>query len=159
VHEVGLDVSAESDPKLCRIAELVHFCLGVGYRRIGLAFCWELHREIDVLVPVLRRFLTVFPICCRVGAAPAPGSDRSPCNPVALARLLAAEGTELNVAAGLCLGSDILFAARSRAPVTTLFVKDRSLAHNPVGAIYTRYHLKDLTAERGGPRPAGSGRT
>lgn len=158
IREVGLDVSAEIDPKLCRIAELVHFGLGVGYRRIGLAFCWELHREIEVLVPVLRRFFDVVPVCCRIGAASAAGAERSVCHPVAVARLLAAAGTELNVAAGLCLGSDILFASRSRAPVTTLFVKDRSLAHNPVGAIYTRYHLMDLTAERGGPRPARSGR-
>jgi uncharacterized metal-binding protein len=63
---------------------------------------------------------------------------------VAQARLLAEARTELNVLAGLCLGCDLLFTRRSRAPVTTLFVKDRSLAHNPVGAIYTRYHLEGL---------------
>ena len=61
-----------------------------------------------------------------------------------MARILARAGTELNVAAGLCLGGDLVFAARSGAPVTTLFVKDRSLSHNPVAAIYTRYYLDDL---------------
>ena len=70
------------------------------------------------------------------------------CDPVAQARLLARANTELNVMAGLCLGCDVLFASRSEAPVTALFVKDRSLAHNPVGAIYTRYQLKDLNAGR-----------
>ena len=71
--------------------------------------------------------------------------------------MLAAARTELNVLVGLCLGSDLVFTERSRAPVTTLFVKDRSLAHNPVGAIYTRYHLESL--ETGAGRVRSRGRT
>ena len=37
---------------------------------------------------------------------------------------------------GLCVGHDSLFYQYSEARVTTLVVKDRVLAHNPVGAIY-----------------------
>jgi uncharacterized metal-binding protein len=144
VYETGRDVSAESDPKLCRIAELVHFAMGAGYRRIGLAFCWELYGEVETLVTVLDRFFTVVPVCCRIGAKGDGNGESAACNPVAQARLLRDARTDLNVIAGLCMGCDLLFTERSHAPVTTLFVKDRSLAHNPVGAIYTRYHLKDL---------------
>lgn len=143
IYEVGRDISAETDPKLCRIAELVHFVKGMGYRRVGLAFCRELSREVETLTAVLSRFFTVVPVGCRVGAEPGENG----CRPALQAATLNRAGTELNVIAGLCLGSDVIFTARSRAPVTTLFVKDRSLAHNPVGAIYTRYHLEELTEE------------
>ncbi|MEN8148926.1 MAG: DUF1847 domain-containing protein [Planctomycetota bacterium] len=148
VYDVGRDVSAESDPALCRIAELVHFCIGAGYERIGIAFCHELYHEAETLAAVLSRFFEVVPVCCRIGAN-GRASDDAACNPVAQARVLKDAGTDLNVIAGLCLGCDILFTERSHAPVTTLFVKDRSLAHNPVAAIYTRYHLEDL--EKGRP--------
>jgi uncharacterized metal-binding protein/predicted Fe-Mo cluster-binding NifX family protein len=137
LFEAARDVSEESDPRLCRIAELVHFGLEMDLRRIGLAFCREMFREIEVLVPLLTRFFDVVPVCCRVGASEA-------CNPALQASVLEHANTDLNVIAGLCLGSDLIFTLRSHAPVTTLFVRDRTLAHNPVGAIYTRYHLDQM---------------
>ncbi|MBD3161170.1 MAG: DUF1847 domain-containing protein, partial [Candidatus Latescibacteria bacterium] len=139
----------------------VHFALGMGYQKIGLAFCWELFRETEILTPVLARFFTVFPVCCRIGSAEEPGPDRtaggngSVCNPVAQAAVLEKAKTELNVLVGACMGSDLLFTAHSHAPVTTLFVKDRTLAHNPVGAIYTRYHLEALRRSGSSPIPEG----
>nr|WP_279383610.1 hypothetical protein [Methanobacterium formicicum] len=42
------------------------------------------------------------------------------------------------------MGHDILFTQNSQAPVTTLVVKDRVLAHNPLGAIYSRYYQNKL---------------
>ena len=48
--------------------------------------------------------------------------------------------TDLNVVVGLCIGHDILFTKYSRAPVTTLIVKDRYTGHNPLAAIYSSYH-------------------
>jgi uncharacterized metal-binding protein len=159
IAEVGRDVAAESDPKLCRIAELTHFALGMGYRRVGVAFCWELFRETDILVPVLARFFDVVPVCCRVGTTPEPDPSRLEpvrCNPALQAWILERAGTELNVLVGPCMGCDLIFSAHSHAPVTTLFVKDRTLAHNPVGAIYTQYHLDALREGRApaGPAPA-----
>ena len=47
------------------------------------------------------------------------------------------EKTDLNVINGLCVGHDTLFMKYSEAPVTYLVVKDRVLAHNPVGALNT----------------------
>ena len=54
------------------------------------------------------------------------------------------ETTDLNIILGLCIGHDILFTQHSEAPVTTIVVKDRVLAHNPVGAIYSNYYLRNV---------------
>jgi len=61
------------------------------------------------------------------------------CNPAGQARLLNDAKTQLNVLCGLCVGHDAIFSKVSEAPVTTLIAKDRVLAYNPAGAIYSRY--------------------
>ena len=33
---------------------------------------------------------------------------------------------------------------KAEAPVTTIFVKDKSLANNPIGAVYSHYYLTDI---------------
>jgi len=48
---------------------------------------------------------------------------------------------------GLCVGHDILFQKYSKAPTTTLIVKDRVLAHNPAGAVYSKYYRRKLLGE------------
>ena len=58
------------------------------------------------------------------------------CNPIAQAEFLNKAKTDFNVVIGLCVGHDSLFIKYSKAPVTVLAVKDRVLAHNPLGAIY-----------------------
>ena len=65
-----------------------------------------------------------------------PGQHESMCNPIAQARLLNEQGTQFNIALGLCVGHDSLFYKYSDALVTTLIAKDRVLAHNPAGALY-----------------------
>jgi uncharacterized metal-binding protein len=62
------------------------------------------------------------------------------CNPLLQAELLNRAGTDFNVLVGLCIGHDMLFTSNSKAPVTTLIVKDRLSGHNPVVSLYTRYH-------------------
>jgi uncharacterized metal-binding protein len=47
----------------------------------------------------------------------------------------------LNILLGLCVGDDTLFIKHSKAPVTVLAVKDRVLAHNPLGALYTARNM------------------
>ena len=69
------------------------------------------------------------------------------CNPIGQATLLNDAGTELNIACGLCVGHDALFSMTSDAPVTTLIVKDRVLAHNPIGAIYCQYIRRTMLPE------------
>ena len=52
--------------------------------------------------------------------------------------------TDLNVIVGLCVGMDCVFTRASLAPVTTIFVKDKSLANNPIGAVYSHYYLTEI---------------
>ncbi|MBQ1460451.1 MAG: DUF1847 domain-containing protein, partial [Selenomonas sp.] len=66
------------------------------------------------------------------------------CNPKMQAEILAGKGTELFISCGLCVGHDTLFNSACPGPVTTLVVKDRLLAHNPLGAIYSRYWKRKL---------------
>jgi uncharacterized metal-binding protein len=66
------------------------------------------------------------------------------CNPIGQANVLNKENCDINIIVGLCIGHDILFTGNSKAPVTTLAVKDRVLAHNPLGAIYSNYYLENI---------------
>ena len=47
------------------------------------------------------------------------------------------EKTDFNMLLGLCVGHDSLFLKYAQAYSTVLVAKDRVLAHNPVGALYT----------------------
>ena len=60
------------------------------------------------------------------------------------AGFLAENGVELFISCGLCVGHDAIFNGNCPGPVTTLVVKDRLLAHNPLGAIYSRYWKRKL---------------
>lgn len=155
--ETAYDIAQERERQLCRIAEMVYFCLDMDYRRIGIAFCAELQEPARILSGVLRRFFEVIPVCCKIGGAGKNGDTRM-CNPLAQAEVLNRRRTDINLIVGLCVGSDSVFAKASDAPVSTLFVKDRSLANNPIGALYSDYYLResvspattrDLTADRG----------
>jgi uncharacterized metal-binding protein len=53
------------------------------------------------------------------------------CNPAGQAKFLAENNTELNISFGLCMGHDLIFNQKSKAPVTTLVVKDREHKNNP----------------------------
>ncbi len=148
VLESAWDVALEEERSLCRLAELVYFALEMGYRRLGVAFCEDLRQPAEILVGVLRRFFEVVPVSCRV-KRPDAESERldvphGGCDPGVAAALLNARATDLNVLVGFCVGSDCLFNQLSRAPVTTLFVKDKSLANNPIGAVYSHYYLRDI---------------
>ena len=168
VLEAAADVSFEHDRQLCRLSELVYFCLEMEYKKVGLAFCIDLLEPTQILAGVLRRFTEVVSVCCKVGGAetadpgelePERGRGRRPavdCNPLAQAQVLNEAGTDLNVLVGLCVGVDTVFTSASRAPVTALFVKDRSLANNPIGAVYSEYYLQECAAPDRERQPGGS---
>jgi uncharacterized metal-binding protein len=156
VLEAAADISLEPERRLCRLAELVYFCLEMDYRRIGVAFCVDLREAAGILAGVLGRFFEVTAVCCKIGGIPRKRGTADPvagpmagavhalaCNPLGQADALNRNETDLNVAVGLCVGADFLFAEASRAPVTTLFVKDKSLANNPIGAVHSEYHLRE----------------
>jgi uncharacterized metal-binding protein len=162
--DVATDIAWETERRLCRVAEFVHFCHGMGYEHVGVAFCVELFRETQILTHLLRRFLRVTPVCCKIGgrlvAEPecASPEGRVACNPLGQAAELNRRGVDISAIVGLCMGCDVLLARHSLAPVTTLFVKDRSLANNPVGALYSHYYLSELV-EQARPEPGAASAT
>lgn len=156
ILEAGRDVAMEDDRTLCRLSEVVYFALEMKYRRVGLAYCSDLEEPARILARVLRRFFDVIPVCCKIGGSfdddfldsgstggISPDRHRVACNPVGQAKALEQASSELNIIVGLCVGADCVFARASHCPVSTLFVKDKSLANNPIGAIYSDYYLNE----------------
>jgi uncharacterized metal-binding protein len=136
--------------KLTRIEETMLYAKLRGYQKLGLAFCVGLSDEAQMLTNVfLNGGFEVVAVACMCGAISSddvglPEEDkivagfRQPmCNPIGQAAVLDGEGCQLNVLLGLCVGDDTLFIKHSKAPVTVLAVKDRVLAHNPLGVLYT----------------------
>ena len=139
------------------------FARRLGASHLGLAFCVGLRREAALAQRIFEAGgFRVSSVCCKVGSIPKedvgladeekirPGQYESLCNPVAQAALLAAAGTELNVAVGLCVGHDSLFFRYSESPVTVLVAKDRVTGHNPAAALYTSgsYYKRLLDSTR-----------
>ena len=135
-----------------RIEELILYAKEMNYKKLGVAFCIGMQKEAGIICDVLSQYFDVSSVCCKVC-----GIDKSHfelerlhndveamCNPLGQAKILNHEKTDLNIILGLCIGHDILFTKYSEAPVTTLAVKDRVLAHNPLGAIYSAYHMNKL---------------
>lgn len=157
---VAGEVEARLYCQACRVEELIEFARRIGCNRLGVAFCIGLSNEARQLVEILSRHFQVTSVCCKVcGMADdqlrelkeSKGMSPTRCNPLGQAQILNDERTDLNIIVGLCIGHDILFTEHSHAPVTTLIVKDRVLAHNPAGALYSGYLRRRL--ERAAARP------
>ncbi|MDE7261925.1 MAG: DUF1847 domain-containing protein, partial [Oscillospiraceae bacterium] len=132
-----------------RLKETIQLCLRMGYTRVGLAFCRGLRKEAKVVDDLLRRAgLEPVSVICKTGGTDKtacgipeegkirPGQFEPMCNPIAQAMLLNQQGTQFNIALGLCVGHDSMIYKCYDALVTTLVAKDRVLGHNPVAAIY-----------------------
>jgi uncharacterized metal-binding protein/predicted Fe-Mo cluster-binding NifX family protein len=146
----AMDISLEEERVLCRISELIYFAIDMNYKKIGIAYCSDLAEPAGIVAQVMRRFFNVVPICCKIGGKRLPdvslaGNDKIACNPHGQAEIFNRAGTDFNIIIGLCIGTDCIFTELSNAPVSTLFVKDRSLANNPIGAVYSDYYLKEVT--------------
>ena len=151
LHQAASAIEARYYGEKTRLGEIILFAKELGYERIGLAFCIGLSEEAKVIEGILSRHFEVVSVCCKVCGIdkkdfdlPQISSERQEvmCNPAGQAQLLNDVRTQLNILCGLCVGHDAIFAKVSDAPVTTLIVKDRVLAHNPAGAIYSRYMRK-----------------
>lgn len=131
-----------------RVEELIVFAKGLGYQRLGIAFCVTLMQEAQALARMMEaEGLEAVPVCCRVGALdyseinlPKTHPDKfaAICNPIAQAKLLNLAQVQLVVQVGLCIGHDLILQQESRAPVTTLVVKDRVYDHDPVEALRSK---------------------
>ena len=108
-------------------------------------------KEAEILNKILSKEFKVFSTACKIcglekeGFITEPGWEgkyKISCNPLGQAEVFNNKNTQLNIVLGLCLGHDMLFAKYSKAPSTTLAVKDRVLAHNPLGALYSVFYRK-----------------
>lgn len=140
---------AEEYGRKTRLEEIMAFAHKCNYKKLGLAFCLGLSKEAKILCEILiNNGFEVDSIICKNGSIPkeflgikdeekvGPGTYEPMCNPIGQAVLLNQAQTELNIILGLCVGHDSLFIKYSDAPVTVFAVKDRVLAHNPLGALY-----------------------
>lgn len=129
-----------------RIQEAIEFSRQLGVKKIGLASCTALLSELRLVAQLFTSAeFEVTSAACQIGkvtpeerGVPTETTDRHglTCNPIAQAEICNTAGTELNFILGLCLGHDMLFMRRSKAPVSTLIVKDRVTGHNPAAALY-----------------------
>ena len=144
------DEAGEPFADKTRLEETIEFCRRMGYKRVGLAFCIGLIKEAGTLRDILASHgFEVVSVLCKTGGISKesfglrpedqirPGEVEVMCNPVAQAEICNREATEFNIVMGLCVGHDALFLKHSEAFCTVFAVKDRVLAHNPMGAIYT----------------------
>jgi uncharacterized metal-binding protein len=154
---VSMKLSAQIESKYymkrTRLEEIILYAKGMRYQRLGLAFCIGLEQEAAIINEILARDFTMSSVCCKVCAIDKHqynlntmhgDSFEATCNPIGQAMVLNDQKTDLNIILGLCIGHDILFTRHSQAPVTTLAVKDRVLSHNPLGAVYSGYYLKNI---------------
>jgi len=119
-----------------RVEEIKNFARLSGYKRIGLAYCIALKKEALQLQEHLKDEFEVHAIDCfkdRIPSSELLDNDARgiSCNPAGQAEFLQENNTELNISFGLCMGHDIIFNQKSKAPVTTLVVKDREHRNNP----------------------------
>ena len=127
------------NPRIDRVNEIIEYAKVAGVKKIGIANCTTFNMEADQLEGILiNEGFQVEKAHCKLGRVPfnelVPGYKGISCNPAGQAKYLEEKGTGLNIMMGLCLGHDMIFNAKSKAPVTPLLVKDRKLHHNPLQA-------------------------
>jgi uncharacterized metal-binding protein len=119
-----------------RVEEIKNYARLSGYKRIGIAHCIAFKKEAEKLKISLEVEFEVHLIDCFIGRIPTSDlldmdARGISCNPAGQADFLSQNKTELNISFGLCMGHDIVFNQKSKAPVTTLIVKDREHKNNP----------------------------
>ncbi|RJP32118.1 MAG: DUF1847 domain-containing protein [Candidatus Omnitrophota bacterium] len=148
IHKSAAAVEAHHYCQEPRLRETILFAKELGCKIVGLAFCVGLSAEAKIIEEILAQDFKVVSVCCKMGGIDKktfaleqihPENTEITCNPAGQAEILNRAGTDLNILCGLCVGHDAIFGMVSHAPVTTLIVKDRVLAHNPIGAVYSQY--------------------
>ena len=145
-------VESEGYCEWTRVEEICAFAKKMKFSKLGIACCISFVDVARTFSAILESHgFEVTSVACKNGGIAKetigledaekirPGHHESLCNPISQAKLLNHAGCELNVVLGLCVGHDSQFYRFSEGLVTTLVVKDRVLAHNPIGAL----HLAD----------------
>jgi uncharacterized metal-binding protein len=145
-----------------RVEDTIAFAKLMGYRKIGLATCIGLLDETERLSKIMTaQGFEPVSVCCKAGSIDKmelglqesdkvrPGTFEPACNPIAQAEICNRLGTDMNIIVGLCVGHDMLFNKHSKAPVTTLVVKDRVTGHNPIAVLYGQnFYFKRLQKQK-----------
>jgi uncharacterized metal-binding protein len=147
-----------------RLEEIIEFSWRMNFRKLGLVFCHGLRIEARKVAAFLKKAdFEVISAGCKTGSKPKellgiedrhkirPGQFEPMCNPIAQAKILNKSKTDLNILMGLCVGHDTLFIKYLKGPLTVLAVKDRVLAHNPLGAIYAEFYFAKKLASHKKP--------
>ena len=118
-----------------RVEEIREFAKLSGYKKIGIANCISFQKEALILKDMLSNDFEVFHVDCKNGKLSnseiiGENAKGISCNPSGQAAYLSKCGTEFNISLGLCVGHDLVFCSKSKAPTTTLLVKDRQNKHN-----------------------------
>ena len=151
IFHTAAEVEGQFYGKLTRVEETIEFLQHIGAKKVGIATCVGLIKETRMLSKIFdKKGIKHIAVCCKVGSADKseagiPDENKlnrgcgfeAMCNPIMQAEIFNREETDFNIIMGLCVGHDMLFSMNSKAPVTTLVVKDRVLGHNPVVALYT----------------------
>jgi len=147
-----------------RLKDTVEYAKGMGYKKLGLAFCVGMLQETKRIAEILEKYrFKVLSVCCKTGGVnktevgvPKEYTMYSKtgytigwvtCNPAAQALILNHHKTEMNIIIGLCVGHDITFTQLSKAPITTLIAKDRSSPHNPAACLFSHYGKEFFATE------------
>ncbi len=161
MHKASSAIEARYYGKETRLGEVILLGKQLQYKKIGLAFCIGLREEAKVIDEILSKHFEVMSVCCKICGIDKKDFDLQQissedyevmCNPAGQAQMLNEAETQLNIICGLCVGHDAIFSRVSDAPVTTLIAKDRVLAHNPAGAIYSRYIRKNFEKAHSGDK-------
>lgn len=142
-------IRKEHGDSLTRVEEIIKYAQALGIEKIGLVFCIGLAEEARMMAQIFKQSFKVSSVCCRMSGLDKDKHEHmvkikddkfeTSCNPIGQAKMLNKLKTGINVQMGLCVGHDMLFQKYSDAPVTVLAVKDRVLANNPMGAVYSSY--------------------
>ena len=129
------DAEDSLNPKIDRVQEIIEYSRQANLKTIGIANCISFNKEADKLEEKLKaEGLQVAKVNCKYGRVPfdnlVPGYRGTSCNPAGQAKFLEENNTDLNIMMGLCLGHDLIFNSKSKAPVTPLIIKDRKLKHH-----------------------------
>ena len=125
------------NPRIDRVHEIIAYASEAKISNIGIANCISFNKEAIQLEGILRNAgFEVEKVHCKYGKVPfedlLPGYRGTSCNPAGQAKYLEEKDTHLNIMMGLCLGHDIIFNSKSKAPVTPLIVKDRKTKHKTI---------------------------
>ena len=145
-----------------RVEDTIAFAQLMGYKKIGMATCIGLLDESERLAKILTaQGFEPVSVCCKAGSIDKmelglaetdkvrPNTFEPACNPIAQAEICNRMGTDMNIIVGLCVGHDMLFNKHSKAPVTTLIVKDRVTGHNPIAVLYGQnFYYKRLQKQK-----------